>query len=149
LLAALGIASDRETVLRRVKQRASVRTEAVVRVLGVDDWVWRKGLRYGTMLMDLERRRVVDLLPDRSTQSFAQWLQQHPGAEIITRNRCGLYAAAGRQATASAVQIADRYHLLSNLSEAVQRDVQRLQIESRGDPPPTPCLQAKSPKGSH
>ncbi len=87
-----------------------------MRVIGVDDRAWRKRQRYGTILMDLEQNAVVDLLQDRSTESFTGWLERHPGVEIITRDRFGLYAAAGSRAAPDAVQIADRFHLLQNLS---------------------------------
>ncbi|MEO6816956.1 MAG: hypothetical protein ABI177_09655 [Edaphobacter sp.] len=70
-LTALDIVSNRERELRRVKERASVRIGAKVRVLGVDDWTGCKGLRYGTMLMDMEEPKIVDRLPNRSTESFA------------------------------------------------------------------------------
>jgi hypothetical protein len=102
-----------------------------VRVLSVDDWAWRKKQRYGTMLMDLERSQVIDLLPVRSADSFARWLGLHPELEVITRNRSSLYADGGRQGARSAVQITDRYHLVSNLTEAVERDIQQLQIDAR------------------
>jgi transposase len=97
----------------------------------VDDWAWRKRQKYGTMVMDLERGRVIDLLPVRSAESFAQWLQLHPEAELITRDRCDLYADGGRRGAPTAAQINDRYHLVSNLSEAVERDVQHLQVQAR------------------
>src|ERR1700674_866978 len=90
--------------------------ETKVRVLGVDDWAWRKHQKYGTMLMDLEQRHVIDLLPVRSATSFADWLRQHPGVQIIARDRCGLYAEGGRKGAPSAVQVTDRYHLMTNLS---------------------------------
>jgi transposase len=83
------------------------------------------------MLMDLERSQVIDLLPERSADSFARWLGLHPEVEVITRDRSSLYADGGRQGASSAVQITDRYHLVSNLSEAVERDVQQLQIDAR------------------
>jgi len=102
-----------------------------VRVLSVDDRAWRKKQRYGTMLMDLERSQVIDLLPDRSANSFARWLGLHPEVEVITRDRSSLYADGGRQGAPSAVQITDRYHLVSNLTEAVERDIQQLQIDAR------------------
>ena len=81
--------------------------------------------------MDLERSQVIDLLPERSADSFARWLGLHPEVEVITRDRSSLYADGGRQGASSAVQITDRYHLVSNLSEAVERDVQQLQIDAR------------------
>jgi transposase len=145
LLGHLGIVSSADTVLRRVKAQARKQTRPRVRVLGVDDWAWRKRQRYGTLLMDLEEGRVIDLLPDRSARSFAAWLGGQDDVEIISRDRCGLYADGARQGAPAAQQITDRYHLVSNLAEAIERDVQRLQIEARvergiarsADKPPT------------
>jgi len=133
LLKRLGINSSDDTVLRRVKKRSrgTSQIQPAVRVLSVDDWAWRKRQRYGTMLMDLEQLEVIDLLPVRSAESFAEWLGQHPGVEVITRDRSTLYADGGRQGAPTAIQITDRYHLVSNLSEAVGRDVQQLQIDAR------------------
>jgi transposase len=131
LLKALGIMSSDDTVLRRVKGRARRRGEPKVRVLGVDDWAWRKHQKYGTMLMDLEQKRVIDLLPVRSASSLADWLREHPGVQILARDRCALYAEGGRDGAPSAVQVTDRYHLMSNLSEAVEQTLQELQIRAR------------------
>ncbi|MGH9401019.1 MAG: ISL3 family transposase [Terriglobia bacterium] len=133
LMQRLGMKVSRDTVLRRVKTWSAPATETKVRVLGVDDCAWRKHQGYGTMLMDLEQRRVIDLLPVRSTASFADWLRQHPGVEIIARDRCGLYAEGGHEGSPSAVQVTDRYHLMSNLSEAVEHTLQQLQIEARAE----------------
>ena len=133
LLERLGMTASRDTVLRRVKTVSRRHEDAKVRVVGVDDWAWRKQQRYGTLLMDLEQRRVIDLLPVRSASSFAQWLRLHPGVEIIARDRCGLYAEGGREGAPSAVQINDRYHLMSNLSEAVEREIHQLQIAARSE----------------
>jgi transposase len=132
LLDRLGIPNSADTILRRVKTRLRGQgAPPPVRVLGVDDWAWRKQQHYGTMLMDLERQRVVELLPVRSASSFAAWLKAHPEVEIITRDRSGLYADGGRQGAPQAEQITDRYHLVSNLAEAAERDIQQLQSAAR------------------
>jgi transposase len=87
--------------------------------LGIDDWALRKGHRYGTILCDLERGKVVDLLPDRSAESTAQWLRTHLGTGVVSRDRASLYAQAATTAAPQAVQVANRWHLLHNLSEAL------------------------------
>lgn len=85
------------------------------RVLGVDEWAWRKEHRYGTLRVDLERHRPIDLLPERQTESFAAWLQQHLGVEIVARDRGGTYAEAVATVLPQAIQVAHRFHLLKNL----------------------------------
>lgn len=95
------------------------------KVLGIDDWAWRKRQRYGTILVDLERRCVVDILPDRSADTVAAWLQGHPGVEIVSRDRGGIYAEGARRGAPDAVQVADRWHLLSNLRQALERLLNR------------------------
>jgi transposase len=95
------------------------------RVLGVDDWAKRKGHTYGTILCDLERHCVVDLLPDRESQTLANWLLAHPGVAIICRDRANAYAEGCRLGAPLAAQIADRFHLLTNLSDFLKRVVDR------------------------
>lgn len=90
-----------------------------VRVLGVDDWAKRKGQRYGTILVDLERNQVVDLLVDRTADTLVDWLDQHPGIEVLIRDRSQTYAEAISRGAPEAVQVADRWHLLKNLSDTV------------------------------
>ena len=91
------------------------------RVFSVGDFAFRRGTRYGTVLVDLEHRRLVDVLPDRSADTFARWLGEHPGVEVVSRDRGGEYAEAATRAAPHAVQVADRFHLLKNLRDVVSR----------------------------
>ena len=127
LLKRLSMAVSDDTILRRIKRRARAawHGEQRLRVVGVDDWAWKKGQTYGTILVDLERRTVADLLPQRSADQLAEWLKQHPEVEVITRDRFGLYAGGARRGAPQARQVADRFHLLLNLREAVEKELAR------------------------
>jgi transposase len=100
-------------------------------VVGIDDWSWQRGRSYGTIAVDLERREVVDVLADRSSETTARWLQQHPEIEVVSRDRCGLYAQAARQGAPRAQQVADRFHLLQNLRETIERQLSRSYHQAR------------------
>ncbi|AZQ39992.1 hypothetical protein EJ357_46820 [Streptomyces cyaneochromogenes] len=95
------------------------------RVLGIDEFAFRKGRTYGTVLVDVVTFRPVDVLPDRETYSVAAWLQEHPGAEIVCRDRLMALTKAIRQAAPGALEVADRRHLLPNLSTAVEKMCRR------------------------
>ena len=119
LAAELGILTGRDALLSRAKRAAPVRAGRV-RVLGIDDFAFRKGHAYGTILVDLERRRVADLLPDRSAESLARWLKGHPGVEVAARDRSFVYANAIAAGAPGAVQVADRWHLLRSLALSLE-----------------------------
>jgi transposase len=111
---------SRNTLLRLLR-RLPVSSLSTPTVLGVDDFAMRKRQTYGTVLIDLERRQAVTLLPDRTAETLAQWLQEHPGVEGIARDRSKAYADGAHQGASEATQIADRFHLLQNLREALDQ----------------------------
>lgn len=130
LAARLAVPVGADTLLRAARAMA---LPAVVapRVVGIDDWAWRKGHRYGTLICDLERRTVIDLLPDREPTTVAAWLAARPSIEIIARDRGGGYATAASEARPEAVQVADRWHLMENASATFLMAVKRHMHEVR------------------
>ena len=115
-----------DTVLRLVRRRG-VEPCPPPRVVGVDDWAWRRGHTYGTIVCDLERHRVIDLLPGRSAEPLRNWLAAHPSVRVVSRDRSGPYAEAARTGAPAATQVADRWHLLVNASDALRGIVERHQ----------------------
>jgi transposase len=124
LAARQGMPTSRATLLRLVHQ-APLPAVGSPRVLGVDDWSQRRGHTYGTILVDAEQRRPVDLLPDRTATSLAEWLQAHPTIEVVTRDRSPTYAEGAARGAPQAVHVADRFHVLDDLGDAVERVLDR------------------------
>ena len=138
-----------DTLLRLVRA-AELPSQPPPRVVGIDEWAWRRRLSYGTIVCDLERGRVVGLLPDRRTGTVAAWLKQHPSVAVIARNRASVVAEAVRRGAPQASQVADRWHLLRNLGDALRAAVDRhraavtaaasavAEAASKDQPPPAP-----------
>jgi transposase len=143
----LGMGVSADTLLRIVRQTA-LQPLPSPRVLGVDDFAFRRGRSYGTILVDLERRRPIDLLPDRESETLAKWLKARSGIEIVTRDRSRAYAEAIANGAPDALQIADRWHILKNLYEALERLLTRQhrlirQAVQPDSPPPQPAPASK------
>lgn len=142
LMERLGLPTSDDTILRHLKCLATARqAPTAIRVARIDDWSWRKGCRYGTIVVDLERREVADVLEDRSAAGTADWLGSHPEVEIVSRDRCGLYAQGARQGATQARQVADRFLLIQNLREAIETQISRTD-RSSGRPMLSPASSA-------
>jgi transposase len=121
---------SKDTLLRIVRRHAASPPE-VPRVVGIDDWAFKRGQRYGTIVVDLERRRIIDLLPDREAATVAAWLAARPSIDIIARDRGASYIQAATDGLPEAIQVADRWHLMENASAAFLTAVQRSMLTVR------------------
>lgn len=128
LLNSLGIRSSGQT-LRRLAKSSNGGAAVAPEILGVDDFAFKRGRTYGTILVDLRTHRPIDLLPERTADALSLWLRTHPGALVISRDRSTEFARGARDGAPDALQIADRFHVLANLREAAERALKRLHAD--------------------
>jgi len=126
----LGIETTRQSILRRIM---ALPTEPVGEVpqIGIDDFSFRRGRKFGTIVVDVQTHKVLDVLADRTADTSAAWMAAHPEIELVSRDRGGDYAAAARKAAPQAIQTADRFHIFKNLTEAVERTLALCRAEIR------------------
>jgi transposase len=121
LASRLGVSTSGDTVLRELRRAGCAEPATSPVVVGIDDWAIKRGHRYGTVIVDLQSRRPIEVLEGRDVTVVAAWLRQYPTVEIVARDRAGAYSEAARTASPRAQQVADRWHLLTNMREAVER----------------------------
>ena len=154
LVKQLGIQASWMTILRRMMAVPDAPV-GLVRELGIDDFAFRRGRKFGTILVDMVSHKVIDVLPDRTAATSAAWMAAHPEIELVSRDRGGDYASAALAAAPQAVQCADRFHVLKNLGEALEGLLARhLAAHRRGQAekslaPPLAEAQAKQPPRLH
>src|SRR6266699_5184908 len=135
-----GITTTPPTLLRHLMQLPAPVTRAV-RVLGLDDFAWKKRFTYGTILVDLERRKIIDVLPDRESATVETWLKEHPEVHIVSRDRGKEFAKAATLGAPQARQVVDRFHMVKNLSEVLQEILGHCRAEIRQGEAPRPQLE--------
>lgn len=125
----LGIETSRNTTLRRIMEIPDEARASVV-YLGIDDFAFRRGYQFGTILVDLESHRPIDVLPDRRAETAAAWMRDNPDIHVVSRDRASAYAKAAAEAVPQAIEVADRFHVCKNLTEATQLLLARYQAET-------------------
>jgi len=126
----LSIPGSSDTILRLVKQ-SELPAASSPRIVGIDDWSWKRRLRYGTLICDLESNKPIDVLPDRSVETVSVWFENHPTVEIVSRDRSSEYAAAIKKGAPQALQVADLWHIGKNLADTVSTLLARCRAEIR------------------
>ena len=135
-LAHLGIVTSPTTILRRTMALPAQRAEQVS-LLGIDDWSFRRGRQFGTIIVNLATHEIIDLLPDRRRKQPNAWMQAHPEIDLVSRDRGKDYAAAARKGAPQARQVADRFHLAQNLTDRIEESLARCrEIRQASEEPP-------------
>ena len=120
IASSFGVPTTAKTIIRRVLQ-LPIPDEGEVAKVGIDEWAWKKGQRYGTILVDLEKRRVAQLLAERSVETSKAWLRTHPEIDLVSRDRGKIFREAATEGAPQANQVVDRFHLQKNFAEALEK----------------------------
>ena len=131
----LGLPSSPTTLLRLIRHMQVPPSVAPAKIVGVDDWAYKRRRHYGTLICDLETGKPLELLPDRTVQTVSAWFEQHPEIQIISRDRWSEYATAAQKGAPQATQVADRWHILHNLTESVSPLFPRIRAELNSSVP--------------
>src|SRR5262249_32689617 len=126
----MGIQTSRITILRRIMALPTEPSGQIPQI-GIDDFSFRRGHKFGTIVVDLRTCKIHDVLPDRTADTAAAWMAEHTELEVVSRDRGGDYAATSRNAVPQATQTADRFHLYKNLTEAVELALAQCRTEIR------------------
>jgi len=158
LAAALAMPTSPATLLRLIRS-IPLAVPAELHSIGVDEWAWRKGVRYGTIIVDLERHCVAALLPERDADQVAAWLAAHPTITVVSRDRSSIYTDAVTRGAPQATQVADRFHLLCNLGESLEtfllhkrsqlKDAAVATAAALAPPPVAPAVVEETYPGKH
>lgn len=151
LSACIGLPSNRMTILRMIRRMPALMA-LTPQLLGVDEWAYRRGHRYGTILVNLETGKPIDLLPDHQATTFETWLKEHPGVQLISRDRAGAFARGATLGAPDVIQSADRFHVVRNLAEMVERVLQAhrpalkaIHLLTKNADKPSPLLRHQRP----
>jgi transposase len=129
ILSYQGIRVSGDTLLNMLKEAGEEYKTEAVKKIGVDDWAYLKGQKYGTIICDLETHKVIDVLMGRDSETLEKWLKGHPDIEIVSRDRASAYESAVRKVLPDAIQIADRFHITKNLLEALNDTMKAYMLE--------------------
>ncbi|PSY37378.1 ISL3 family transposase [Escherichia albertii] len=149
---AVGLRCSADTLLRRVINTPETKQSGAPHV-GIDEWAWHRGHRYGTLIVNLDTHRPLVLLPDRDQRTLATWFRKYPEIQVVSRDRSGVYATAAREGAPQARQVADRWHLLKNIGDALERMMYRhiplirlvaSELSPKKSPDPEPSVPAAS-----
>jgi transposase len=144
LVTRLGIVTSWMTILRRILALPTP-TAGAVTALGIDDFSFKRGRRFGTILVDLDLHQVIDILEERSSQTSADWMRAHPEITYVSRDRGKDYAQGASEGAPQATQISDRFHLMKNFVESVEAEVSRCYRHLRQAQPPLPPSDLPAP----